>query len=298
MECIAKEKRKLGPFGANVLRGKFGAEFRRLVCIGKSSDCLKCLVRTSCPYAVIFEPSPPPLTKVMRKYESIPRPFVIYFPFGSLSLNEGDLMSIDLTLIGKANEYLPYFVYCFSNILKKLGFELQHVLFNGRNLLKGDSIDIPSNNYNYLKFEIDGNRTLFSVELIFESPIRLIFKGELQEKPSFSALMRNFFRRITLLDYFYCGGSGEYPFKEVLGLVDQVNLIEASLSEDIFKRFSRRQKREIPLYGVTGRARYEPVPGFLLPYLKSMKDIHVGKNTTFGFGKVTLGELSLLNKVS
>lgn len=291
MECIAKKDKRLGPFGSNILRGKFGAEFRRLVCLRPSSNCLNCSLRTSCPYAVVFETSPPPLTKVMRKYNSAPRPFIIYFPFKSVSFNEGERMTIELTLVGKANDYLPYFAYCFLNILKRLDFELVSLSCDGENLFKGDSVKVPTGDYNYLSFSLSDDYSSFSVELLFESPLRLVFNEELQSLPSFPALMRSFFRRIVLLDYFHCGGDGEYPFKEVLELLDGVNMVDFSISEGVFERFSHRQKRRIPLYGVTGKARYEPIYGFLLPYLRAMRDIHVGKNTTFGFGKVALGDV-------
>ncbi|KUK13961.1 MAG: hypothetical protein XD52_0762 [bacterium 42_11] len=293
LECISKKDRKMGPFGSNVLRGKFGAEFRRLVCIRKASDCIKCMLRTSCPYAIIFETSPPPLTKIMRKYETAPRPFVIYFPFKNLSLAEGDKVIIELTLIGRANEYLPYFAYCFSNVLRSLDFEINSLSFNGKNLFKGDGIDFPTEDYNYLKFDLDEDLSPFLVELILESPLRLVFNGEVLDIPQFSALMRNFFRRIVLLDYFHCGGDGQYPFKDVLSMLDEVNIVSFSLNEGIFERFSHRQRRRIPFYGVMGSVKYKPVFAFLLPYLRAMRELHVGKNTTFGFGRVALGSLSV-----
>ncbi|MCS7232954.1 MAG: CRISPR system precrRNA processing endoribonuclease RAMP protein Cas6 [Synergistetes bacterium] len=294
LECVAKGNIKLGPFTSNVLRGKFGAEFKRLACIKKSFECSKCMLRFSCPYAMLFETSPSPLTKVMRKYDSAPRPFIIYFPFKKFDLTKGDRVSINLTLIGKANDYLPYFVYCFLNILNNLKLELVSLSYEGKNLYKGDKIELPSGNYSYLKFEINGDNRLFSVEVDLESPLRLIFNGEIQKEPSFSALMRNFFRRVVLLDYFHCGGGGEYPFKPVLDLLDRVNIVDHSITEGVFSRFSYRQKRKIPFYGVTGRIRYQPVNGFFLDYLKAMKELHVGKNTTFGFGKVVLKDLNIL----
>ncbi|MCD6363640.1 MAG: CRISPR system precrRNA processing endoribonuclease RAMP protein Cas6 [Synergistetes bacterium] len=286
--CIAESEIKLPEFGANLIRGKFGATFRKLVCLRKASDCSTCMLRFSCPYFYVFETRPPPGTRIMRKYNSAPRPFVISLPFKEIRLKKGDSLRIDLTLIGKANDYLPHFAYTFLKVLKKMNFRLQSIFHEGNDLFKGEEIEIPVSSPKMLSFEIMEGRSFFSVSLSFETPLRLIFNERFQEEPSFSALLRNFFRRIVLLDYFHCGGDGIYPFKGILEELENVMLKEGRFVKKSYRRFSHRRSKPMRLEGILGEAVYAPVPSFLLSYLDAMKDLHVGRNTTFGFGKVVM----------
>ncbi len=294
----AERETKLPEFGANLIRGKFGATFRRLACLRKASDCSTCMLRFSCPYFYVFETRPPPGTRIMRKYNSAPRPFVISLPFKAFRLKKGDSLKIGLTLIGKANDYLPHFAYTFFKVLKKMGFKLQSVLHDGNNLFKEEEIEVPISSPKMLSFEIRKEKSLFSVSLSFETPLRLIFNERFQEKPSFSALLRNFFRRIVLLDYFHCGGEGVYPFKGILGELEDVVLKEGKFVKKSYRRFSHRWSRPMRLEGILGSAVYAPVPSFLLSYLDAMKDLHVGRNTTFGFGKVVMKDAREIKEAS
>ncbi|MCI0416128.1 hypothetical protein L0222_25420 [bacterium] len=62
---------------ANVLRGAFGYECRRLVCGAYfREDCADCARLQRCPYAAIFEPAPPVHAMQLRNYQDIPRPFL------------------------------------------------------------------------------------------------------------------------------------------------------------------------------------------------------------------------------
>ncbi|MBL7977625.1 MAG: hypothetical protein JNN12_04730 [Bacteroidetes Order II. Incertae sedis bacterium] len=52
----------LRPFVASVLRGAFGSQFRRLVCLTRMETCEGCMLRSQCPCGVLFEPAPDTLT--------------------------------------------------------------------------------------------------------------------------------------------------------------------------------------------------------------------------------------------
>ncbi|MGH9327085.1 MAG: CRISPR system precrRNA processing endoribonuclease RAMP protein Cas6, partial [Terriglobia bacterium] len=43
---------------ANTLRGAFGSSFRRLVCVPECRSAHSCPLAETCPYKLIFEPSP------------------------------------------------------------------------------------------------------------------------------------------------------------------------------------------------------------------------------------------------
>ena len=53
----------------------------------------------------------------MRKYTAAPHPFILEpFTNSRKSYQEGENFSFGLTLIGRAADYLPYFIYAFEEL--------------------------------------------------------------------------------------------------------------------------------------------------------------------------------------
>jgi len=132
---------------ANMLRGGFGHAFRRLCCVPQCRDTKQCPLADSCPYKAVFEPSPPPDADRLSKNQDIPRPFVFRAPldvFPSTSLGEGEQsrtvsaarvrsgrgatktryepgeqFEFGLVLIGRALDFLPYFVLSFRELAQE-----------------------------------------------------------------------------------------------------------------------------------------------------------------------------------
>ena len=90
-----------------------------------------CPIPETCPYHLIFETSPPPRSEALRTHEEVPRPFVIspitrsfnsinndggWLEQGRRLIAPGEELSFDLTLIGRAQEFFPYFVVAFREI--------------------------------------------------------------------------------------------------------------------------------------------------------------------------------------
>jgi hypothetical protein len=70
----------LPPYKGSTLRGGFGNAFKKVVCALKEKDCPDCILKERCVYSYVFETPPPTDTKVMRKYLSVPHPFIIEPP--------------------------------------------------------------------------------------------------------------------------------------------------------------------------------------------------------------------------
>ncbi|AEG16460.1 hypothetical protein Desku_2958 [Desulfofundulus kuznetsovii DSM 6115] len=70
----------LPPYKGSTLRGGFGRVFQRITCTSRQKDCRNCLLNQHCPYAYIFETSPPPGSEALRNYDNVPRPFVLEPP--------------------------------------------------------------------------------------------------------------------------------------------------------------------------------------------------------------------------
>lgn len=101
----------------NMLRGGFGHAFRRLCCIPQCKDAKACPLATTCPYKSIFEPSSPPGSERLSKNQDIPRPFVFRAPRTTQSaFAKGEPFEFELVLVGRAVDFLPYFVLSFREL--------------------------------------------------------------------------------------------------------------------------------------------------------------------------------------
>jgi hypothetical protein len=107
----------LPPYSGSTLRGGFGHAFRRIVCALKGKECTDCLLRDQCIYAYVFETPVPDDAQMMRKYTVAPHPFILEPSVkNQRTYKEGEDLSFGLTLIGRATDYLPYFIYTFDEL--------------------------------------------------------------------------------------------------------------------------------------------------------------------------------------
>jgi len=142
----AKEPTILPAYKGATLRGGFGYAFRRVVCAIKDKECADCLLKEKCIYSYVFETTPPSDTKIMRKYKSAPHPFIIEPPADKRrGYKSGDEINFGLTLIGRAIDYLPYFIYTFDELGKigigkgKAKYTLRNVACEGKTIYDSES---------------------------------------------------------------------------------------------------------------------------------------------------------------
>lgn len=72
----AKDEIFLPPFSGATFRGGFGNALKRVCCALKKNDCVSCILNQKCVYSYIFE-TIPNQSQIMKKYRSVPHPFVI-----------------------------------------------------------------------------------------------------------------------------------------------------------------------------------------------------------------------------
>jgi len=108
----------LPEYKGSTFRGVFGHALKKVVCALKRQDCKDCLLREKCVYSFVFETLPPGNEHPGKKrVASPPHPYVIESPETTKThYNKGDLFDFALILFGKANEYLPYFIYAIEQM--------------------------------------------------------------------------------------------------------------------------------------------------------------------------------------
>jgi CRISPR-associated endoribonuclease Cas6 len=132
-----------------------------------------------------------------------------------------------------------------------------------------------------------------TLNLVFVTPTRLKFDGNLSPKPEFHILIRNLLRRISLLSYFHCGEELDLDFKGLIENSKSIKIKEEKLSWVDWERYSNRQETKMKMGGFVGSITFEGDLKAFLPFILLGEYIHVGKGTSFGLGKyeITGGEI-------
>ena len=287
------------PYAGSTLRGGFGHAFRKMVCTQGPIDCRDCALKAVCPYPYIFETAPFEGAQQLRTYGDVPRPFVIDPLDTRGEYRRGESFRFRLTLIGRAIDYLPYFMVSFRElgefgIGKGRGrFQLSQVLTDeGESIYDGET-QIVQNCSNALSFgEIrDKAASLptdpLTVHLL--NPARITHKGQLTDKLPFHLFWRRLIGRISALAYFHCGESLELDFKGFIAQAETVETVESSLRWKDWTRYSSRQNQKMQFGGLVGSVTYAGDFAQFLPFVGLGAFLHVGKNATFGLGKFRVG---------
>lgn len=305
----------LPDYKGSTFRGAFGYAFKKIVCALRKNDCHDCILKTKCIYSYVFETSPSEGADIMgmNKYLKIPHPFVIEPPEESIRIySPHDILSFNLILIGKASDYLPYFIYTFdelgkSGIGKRKGkFRLLKVESVEKTVYSGEDktirdvgierLDIPEN--------IDFNRraAVFpalpqgeniegqdSVALKFLTPARISYGRDLAVKLEFHIFVRTLLRRLCLLYYFHSGTQAPlWNHKQIIAEAENVSIERDHLRWHDWERYSSRQAVRMKMGGLIGDIKYKGNIDPYLPILKAGEILHVGKGTSFGLGKYVL----------
>jgi len=286
----------LPPFWGPTLRGGLGYHLKKTVCHVKRSDCQNCIVQKSCAYSYIFEGVAPDNREFMRLYPNIPQPFVILTRMDAPSqISAGMEFQFGMRLFGRAIELFPYIVYSLLEIGKE-GLGKDRIPY------RIDSITQPA--FSTVVYK-DGSQCLgklqkesvnpiphnsdsqLSVE--FLTPTKLQVGGAEARKISFSDLIKAVNRRLSILAYFY-----GIPFEpsdvlsDYLTGAESVTVISDQTRLYEINRFSGRQQQKMTLKGLVGKIIFEGNFSQYLPVLRLVEICHVGKATSFGFGRIRL----------
>lgn len=300
----------LPPYAGSLFRGAFGWAIKRVVCVTRTYDCPPCLLRDRCVYPYVFETPPPADTRIMRKYPVAPHPFVLIPPDGGRTLAPGRTFELGLTLVGKAVEWLPQFIFALER-MGRAGFGSRRTSaalvevcgwIDGRRsrvysvddrTLAGaeaftDRVTVPAGPA--LDPSPPAAASQVAIELL--SPLRIRYEERLAATLEFHMLIRSLLRRLAHLSYFHCGGDpSAVAFREWIDQAQQVRTVSSSLIWSDWTRYSTRQQTAMEFGGLTGRAVFEGPLDRFLPLLRLGEIVHAGKGTSFGLGRYRIDDV-------
>jgi hypothetical protein len=306
----AREEIRLPQYSASSLRGAFGTHLRRLVCVHpERAACAGCPMEAGWSYPYLFE-TPAPEGEVGTKgYEEMPRPYVLRSPSGETPLRPGEGFAWQVTLIGRAIGFLPYFVLAWQ----AMG---QGGIGPGRGrfeLVRAESLDgegtacetlydradnrlnpavrvlglpewtAPIQNPKHALERSEGSE-IQNLDVCFLSPTRLKHAGEWAARPEFHVVWRVLQRRLSLLRRAHGAGRPEVDYAGAIRRAEAVRLERWDAREVEWERFSRRQGRRVPMRGFVGTARYAGDLAPFVPALRLGTWVGVGDNAVFGQG--------------
>lgn len=301
-----EEPMSLPAYKGAVLRGGFGITFKRAVCIHSGlPPCQDCHLLHKCPYPAIFEPSPPPDTEVLKTQSDVPLPFLIEPPDDRRTYYApGQSLEFGVTLIGWANNALPYFIVVFQRLGEAgLGPDRARYLLNevaavdplagvralvlARGRVNREAHE-RTTSYRDLTAPLVG-LSCSRLTLHFLTPTRLKHDGRyVEQAPAFHVVLRALLRRVSSLSYFYGGQRWDTDYR---GWIEQAERVRTAASDAHWvdwERYSTRQKQSMNLGGVVGWATYEGDLTPFLPLLRLGELVHVGKSAVFGNGRYAM----------
>ena len=283
----------LPPYKGALLRGALDNTFRRLACPLPRHHCGSCTLTSKCIYISMFHPPPPADFPDARKYGNAPPPFVLKPSVDNRqSYHPEDSLEFDLTLIGRAIDAIPYFIYAIDRIGRRgLGRErgrymLQQVALcrNGKNpaIYDGSAQTLkalPPKGPHAKK----PSSPVESITLELQTPMRIKKKGKLVTRLDFATLFSALAHRLTLLSAFY-GKNGKPDFTALLDQAKQIETVKDETFWYDWPRYSTRQKAMMKLGGLRGKISFAGDLTPFFPWLQLAERVHVGQGVTFGLG--------------
>lgn len=277
------------------LRGGFGRSFYKLVCSYPEKKCEQCPIRLRCMYTQVFDTPAQGLIPKRPKYKNAPRPFVLRPPLSTQRIyTAGESLSFRLSLMGYAQQVLPYFIQSFQ-LLGKTGFgrkKGQYELCSVENIYGENSVSLEnpfvfsSRGFTWEDYK---KKTGQSIKVTLETPLHLIYKDRPCFKLDFIHLWYSLVRRLRFLSLYYA-----VPWESTSDLFEEAKEIRATHEGYEWLYWERKPegKSKIEMGGLLGEIIFTGNLTPFLPLLHLGQYIHLGKATSMGMGSYRIDIIS------
>lgn len=269
----------------SAIRGGMGEMLLRQNCI-HMRDCATCGFREDCVVRKVmysrFKLKPDYVTT-----ESIG--YVVECDNHEEHFQAGDELCFYLILFGNTIVYFNQILQAF-NALGRSGLGVHKCNFNiasienrrGEIILQKNKIRRELFLVETIQDYVDERIQEYSDEnrIVFITPVTLKYRGNFLRQFDSVALVESMVRRNYMLNCF------EGNVVEPVNFGDDVPQIIGQTSEfHKVERYSSTEKCKMTLRGIKGEVVFDFIPEDLLPYVCAAELTHIGKNTSFGFGK-------------
>lgn len=285
----------LPTFKGSLLRGVLGHALKRTVCAVRVKVCEPCLLRPTCVYARIFEPKPDPEQRAGQVNR--PHPYVLdSSPMSREGYAAREAFHFELLLFGSLIDLLPYFIYAVEEMgrrglgPKRQAFQLERVESHGQTLYSPEIPQLPATlPTNMLTLEPHSDdECVRKLRLHLLTPLRTKSGGRLASTLDFSLLVQVALRRMRALWWEFEQQAPPLEESRLHAAVCEIETLRSSLHWQELWRYSSRQRSTQKLGGVCGTLEVAGELAPVLPLLRAAEVVHLGKETSFGLGKIGL----------
>jgi CRISPR-associated endoribonuclease Cas6 len=247
-------------FLGSAIRGVFGTALKKVVCINPSKECSGCFASSSCLFYDFYEKDNP-------KYR--------------INLEIGGKLEFDLFLYEEYSLKAPYVISALHNAFTQIGITKKRIkpdfklYFNGHLIFDGEFKKFENRQ---IEFDEKNINPKSKTKLFLKTPLRIKENNRfVRDKIKLETILRSIYHRSLKLQ--------NKPI-EKLPFSPKYNIKDERLSFIDFTRRSNRQKTKMQFGGLIGEIEFDYIDENSYKLLKLGEIIGVGKQVTFGFGRI------------
>lgn len=275
ISLISSERAELPPYLGSTLRGAIGQSLYRT-----DRETYDYLYRNG--------------TK-NDEQQDIVKPYIIIppeFHSDKYIVDRGEELVFGFILLGDAVKYASSLVMALQNI-GCCGLGTQRYPFSLRRIVNCEERRILWRGNTYYKTGENATRIpchrlpgVTGAEIELRTPLRIRRGGQLLTEIQFQTLIRNITSRMIALTERYGGWVDQEAADRLIMLAGEVRKVREDLSVFHLERYSNRVKEKMDFSGLMGSLEYEGELTPFVPWLSAAQILHIGRNTTFGMGKI------------
>jgi hypothetical protein len=285
-------------YEGSALRGLFGHGLRKVACFTGRDECGGCPARSRCTYPAVFEPPAP--QGVGRRSGDLTPPYALAPASTSARVLEpGQVYEFDFVLMGPARLSLPTMLLAWRRALSgAIGPVDGAAVLSGLSVFDETGALMPL----MTRADLEAGRPVpvhsaatalpasgqvpRAVTVHWRTPVRLKRNSQILNESQLSAadFLSAVARRVTEVSRFHVGRDPAVDHAALRGLAQAVELVRGGLTWTTLRRWSNRQKRHMPLSGITGSMTLTGDLSPFWPLLRLGEVLHVGGKTSFGLG--------------
>lgn len=289
----AQQTVHLPQYSGSTLRGALNIALHKQCCMS-SEDChMFCQNPMSCGYGFlcetpIFEHAP----KRLKASKFLPHPLIIHPPVGAQTIEAGDVLMFQLTILEPAFIYLPQLIGALEHMAQD-GFgkhrgkltlrrieqmDTHHVLYqDGERFWNHCSPNDLWDNH----ATVQGSR----LSLTWYTPLHLQVKKRMLTHLNVRELMYAMATRLDILWSIYAPDDPlSIDAKQMLSLGDDMVIIEQKITQVQHERWSNRQQHKHKLQGLVGQITLAGQLNTYWPIIQTAQRVHIGKKTSMAQG--------------
>lgn len=222
-------------------------------------------------------------------------PYIIEPPKPKQKYKKGDKLFFSFILLGHATSWYQKIITILAERNKlelgarRLPFRI-HRIFHGIDLSliwqceQPKLISAIDNAVDIFPEYQEGKRCAIQLQ----TPLRIRRKGKLVTQLDFATIIRNISKRIIELTERYGGHVDLKEVEDICLLAQAVSLSESLIYPYELKRYSTRRNKKMDFTGILGMLTFEGDLTPFIPLLNLAQLLHIGRNTTFGCGKIDI----------